>query len=242
MDGVVIIDTGPTMDFFTKSALLASDVVLIPIKDIPSLDNTKSIVDFIKESNRDTQVVRLVPSIIDGRVKLKNNDTSMDTFLRSVALEMGYDLLKTSIPKSPKVEALTASRSFKVYSILTHAKGTLAHKRFVSLAREVLLILDNIKEPVSLSLLKELRSARRYQTLKKNLEPAKKLPHKDSFSYLKGKTDKLSPARKKTISPKPASHIAGQRHNKTSNKKNDRSPSNYLWKLSRNLKRIFRMS
>ena len=251
MDGVVIIDTGPTMDFFTKSALMASDVVLIPIKDIPSLDNIKSITDFLKESKRDTQIVKLIPSIIDGRVKFKDNNASMDGFLRSVAHERGYKLFKTSIPKSPKVEALTTSSSFKVYSILTHARGTLAHKRFVSLVKEVLSVLDEIKEPMSLALLKTPQTAGRQQSVKKKTEFKKNLPHNESFSYLKGDTDNSNFIKKKDHPKKTPSSIANNRRKKPNPlpdqkkppiKNNDTEPTNYLWKLSRNLKQIFRMS
>ena len=150
MDGVIIIDTRPTLDFFTKSALLASDLVIVPVKDLPSLDNIGGITDFLTSSGASPAELRLLPSIVDGMVKFRNRSVTMDNLLRSVAGERGYELLSHSIPKSPKVESLTTNLSLKAYPVITHARNTLVHKRFTSVAEEVLSIITEIREPKSL--------------------------------------------------------------------------------------------
>lgn len=152
LDGVVIMDTRPILDFFTKSALLASDMVIVPVKDLPSFNNLKGITDVFEEANLPLPEIKLLPSIVDGMVKFRNDTISMDTFLRSVSLERGYDLMENSIPKSPKVESLTTNLTFEVYPIINHAKGTRAHKGFTAVTREIIASLDEKKEPKSLLL------------------------------------------------------------------------------------------
>ena len=152
LDGVVIMDTRPVLDYFTKAALLASDMVIIPVKDLPSLNNLKGITDVYEDANEPLPEIKLLPSIVDGMVKFRNNTITMDSFLRSVSTERGYDLMKSSIPKSPKVESLTTNLTFEVYPIINHAKGTRAHKGFAGVTREIIASLDDKKEPKSLLL------------------------------------------------------------------------------------------
>ena len=152
LDGVVIMDTRPVLDYFTKAALLASDIIIVPVKDLPSFNNLKGITDIFEEANLPLPEMKLLPSIVDGMVKFRNDTISMDDFLRSVSTERGYDLLESSIPKSPKVESLTTNLTFEVYPIINHAKGTRAHRGFTDVTREVIGSLDEKKEPKSLLL------------------------------------------------------------------------------------------
>lgn len=153
-DGVVIIDTGPTLDYFTTSAIIASDILLIPVKDIPSLNNVENIVELSQTDGHLSRRIRLLPSIVDGMVKFRNNSISMDSFLRSLATERGYDLMKNSIPRSPKVESLTTNLTFQVYPVITHARNTAVHRAFSSVAKELFSLLGNISEPKTLSILR----------------------------------------------------------------------------------------
>lgn len=152
LDGVVIMDTRPVLDFFTKSALLASDLIIVPVKDLPSFNNLKGITDVFEDAKVPLPEMKLLPSIVDGMVKFRNDTISMDAFLRSVSTERGYDLMESSIPKSPKVESLTTNLTFEVYPIINHAKGTRAHKGFTGVTREIITSLNEKKEPKSLLL------------------------------------------------------------------------------------------
>lgn len=152
LQGVVIIDTRPTLDFFTKSALLASDIIIVPIKDLPSINNIKGLIDFCEATNNPVPGLKLVPSIVDGMVKFRNNTITMDEFLRSVAIERGYELFDTSIPKSPKVESLGTNLTFQTYPIINYAKNTLVHKNFSLFTKEILAMMDDIAEPKALNI------------------------------------------------------------------------------------------
>ena len=156
LDGILIIDTRPIMDFFTISALEASDIVLVPVKDLPSLNNVANITDRCENMEKMPPKVRLIPSIVDGMVKFKEKSITMDDLLRSVATERGYELMNNSIPKSPKVESLATNLTFQVYPIINHARGTLVHKRFSLLTRELLGLLEGIQEPRALNNYREM--------------------------------------------------------------------------------------
>ncbi|MBE9504638.1 MAG: ParA family protein [Proteobacteria bacterium] len=155
LDGVIIIDTGPTIDYFTRSAIIASDILLIPVKDIPSLNNVENILEISEQDGHLSRKIKLLPSIVDGMVKFKKQTISMDSFLRSLSIERGYELMKNSIPRSPKVESLTTNITFQVYPVITHAKKTVVHREFSALAREVFSLLGDISEPKSLSILRK---------------------------------------------------------------------------------------
>ncbi len=147
LGGIIIMDTRPTLDYFTKSALLASDMVIVPVKDLPSLNNIKGMTDFYEESGVKQPEILLLPSIVDGMVKFKNNTISMDQFLRFLATERDYTLLKASIPKSPKVESLNTNIAFEVYPVINHARSTQVHQGFASVTKEVLGKLDALTTP-----------------------------------------------------------------------------------------------
>lgn len=156
LGGIIIIDTRPTMDFFTKSALIASDLVIVPIKDLPSLDNIGGITGFCENEVSHSVKIRLLPSIVDGMVKFKDGkSTTMDCLLRSVAAKRGHKLINHSIPRSPKVETLTTNSFSKVFPVITHARDTGAHKSFTLLAKDILSIVDNISEPQALMALRK---------------------------------------------------------------------------------------
>lgn len=156
LGGIIIIDTRPTMDFFTKSALIASDLVVVPIKDLPSLDNIGGITDFCEGEVDHPVKIRLLPSIIDGMVKFKSGkSTTMDCLLRTVAAKRGHELIKHSIPRSPKVETLTTNSFSKVFPVISHARDTGVHKSFTLLTKEILSIIDDINEPQTLMALRK---------------------------------------------------------------------------------------
>lgn len=177
LGGVVIIDTRPILDYFTRSALLASDMVIVPVKDLPSLNNLKGMNDFFEEMGEHMPDVRLLPSIIDGMVKFKQDSITMDQFIRSVSAERGYNLMKGSLPKSPKVESLTTNIAFEVYPVINHARNTQAHKGFISVTKEILEALEEKKEPKSLLMYrkkyfdKATASNRKYRSMMEKVLP-----------------------------------------------------------------------
>ncbi|OHB24682.1 MAG: hypothetical protein A2X84_08735 [Desulfuromonadaceae bacterium GWC2_58_13] len=137
LPGILIFDTRPILDYFTRSALLAADLVLVPVKDRPSLINTASLARTLREADQSLDKMWLLPSLIDSRLRLRDN-LGVREFLVFAAEERGYQVLDLFIAKSPKVESLVTNLSNRVYPVLTHARGTLVHRQLRDLSRFVL--------------------------------------------------------------------------------------------------------
>jgi cellulose biosynthesis protein BcsQ len=136
--GIVIIDTRPDLDILTQNALFAADRVLIPVKDMASLENCRNIFELFERKGFDRKSLSLIPCIIDSRIKFDGPFRDQRSLLRAYAINRGYRCMDSYISKSPKVESLGTNPSGKVYPILTHARNTEVYGQFVQLARSVL--------------------------------------------------------------------------------------------------------
>lgn len=133
LSGILIVDTRPILDYFTHNALLAADLVLVPVKDRPSLINATALQQALIEGGNEAERLWLVPSLIDGRTKLKE-DVGVRDFIVYSAGERDFQVVDAFIPKSPKVESLTTNFSSRIYPVLTHARGTAVHKQMKELS------------------------------------------------------------------------------------------------------------
>ncbi|HIJ96848.1 MAG TPA: AAA family ATPase [Desulfuromonadales bacterium] len=146
LSGIVIIDTRPDLNILTQNALYAADRVLIPVKDLPSLENCKNIFALFDQRGIDKKSLSLIPCLIDSRIKFEGIFKDQKTLLRAIAVNRGYRCLDTFISKSPKVESLNTNPDGKIYPILTYARGTEVHGQFMEITRDVLRSLDATTE------------------------------------------------------------------------------------------------
>lgn len=146
ISGIVIIDTRPDLNILTQNALYAADRVLIPVKDLPSLENCKNIFALFDQRGIDKKSLALIPCLIDERIKFEGIFKDQKTLLRAIAVNRGYRCLDTFISKSPKVESLNTNPDGKIYPILTHARGTDVHGQFMEISRDILRSVDATKE------------------------------------------------------------------------------------------------
>ena len=146
ISGIVIIDTRPDLNILTQNALYAADRVLIPVKDLPSLENCKNIFALFDQRGIDKKSLALIPCLIDSRIKFEGIFKDQKTLLRAIAVNRGYRCLDTYISKSPKVESLNTNPDGKIYPILTHARGTEVHGQFMEISRDILRSVDATKE------------------------------------------------------------------------------------------------
>ncbi|NVN92951.1 MAG: ParA family protein [Desulfuromonadales bacterium] len=147
LSGIVIIDTRPDLNILTQNALYAADRVLIPVKDMPSLENCKNIFALFDQHNIDKKTLMLLPCLIDSRIKFDSVFKDQKTLLRAFAANRGYRSMDSFISKSPKVESLNTNPEGRIYPILTHARGTEVHHQFTEITREVLRTYDATPEP-----------------------------------------------------------------------------------------------
>jgi chromosome partitioning protein len=148
--GVLIIDTRPELDILTQNALYAADRVLIPVKDMPSLENCRNIFETFDKRGLDKKSLSLIPCLIDERIKFDGPFRDQKSLLRAYAINRGYRCLDTFISKSPKVESLTTNPDGRIYPILTHARGTDVHGQFLQLTRTLLTEFEATSEPRAL--------------------------------------------------------------------------------------------
>lgn len=137
LEGIVIIDTRPTLDAFTRNALFASDRVIIPVKDAPSLENCRNLYAFFDAWGLSKRPLRVLPCLIDSRIRYEGPFKNAQQLLRGYAINRGYRCLEGFIAKSPKVESLNTNPEGKIYPILTYGRGTTVHSQFAHLARQV---------------------------------------------------------------------------------------------------------
>lgn len=136
--GIVIIDTRPDLDILTRNALYAADRVIIPVKDMPSLENCRNIFDLFDKKGYDKRSLSLIPCLVDSRIKYDGPFGDQKTLLKAYAINRGYRCFDTFISKSPKVESLNTNPDGRIYPILTHARNTDVFGQFASLARTIL--------------------------------------------------------------------------------------------------------
>ncbi|APG26848.1 hypothetical protein A7E78_02730 [Syntrophotalea acetylenivorans] len=146
LKGIVLIDTRPTLDILTRNALYAADRVIIPVKDAPSLENCKNLYDFCESQGISKRALRLLPCLIDSRIRYKGPFTDAYQLLKAYAINRGYRCMEGYIAKSPKVESLNTNPEGRIYPVLTHGRGTNVHLQFSHLARQVLLSFKECKQ------------------------------------------------------------------------------------------------
>lgn len=137
LPGILVLDTRPVLDYFTRNALLAADLVIVPVKDRPSLMNAASLHRILREEGRGEERLWILPSLVDRRLRLRG-EMGMAEFLASSARERGYRVIDVAVTKSPRVEGLTTGFSSRVHPVITHASDTAVHRQFRQIAEFVL--------------------------------------------------------------------------------------------------------
>ncbi|WP_321371395.1 ParA family protein [uncultured Desulfuromusa sp.] len=139
LQGIIIIDTSPILDIYTRNALYAADRIIVPIKDTPSLENCRNLAGFLAENKRSKSVLKLLPCLIDTRIHFDGPFRNSYQLLKAYAINRGYRCFEGFIAKSPKVESLATNPAGKVYPVITHGRNTEVHLQLTHLARQVYL-------------------------------------------------------------------------------------------------------
>jgi chromosome partitioning protein len=177
MGGILIIDTRPDLDIFTRNALFCADRVIVPVKDAPSLENCKHLYNFFDQNDLKRSALRVLPCLIDSRIHYDGPFQNPYQLLKAYAINRGYRCMEGYIAKSPKVESLNTNPEGKIYPVLTHGRGTEVHTQLSNIARQVFLSykengsqrLDAVNEAV------QIEDKQRTQSFRKrlnNLQPS----------------------------------------------------------------------
>ena len=138
LEGVVIIDTRPDLNRFTLNAISSADRVIIPVKDTPSLENSRHIFDYADRQQIPRNRLRVLPCLVDFRVQYDGPFKNPHQLMKAYAINRGYRCFDHFVSKSPKVESLNTNPEGKIFPVLTHGKGTDVHQQFAALAEELL--------------------------------------------------------------------------------------------------------
>ncbi|MBW2451139.1 MAG: ParA family protein [Deltaproteobacteria bacterium] len=132
LNGVLVLDTKPILDWHTEAALMAADLIISPVKDRASLNNVvkiKNVLNRVGGSKR----LWLLPSLVDKQSKI-DISSSVSRHLVSTARSCNYQVLDIQISRSPKVESLSSGSSHKIHPVLIKARNTLVHAQLKQLA------------------------------------------------------------------------------------------------------------
>ena len=155
LTGLLILDTRPILDWFSEAALLAADLVIVPVKDRAALVNTAALHQVMAAVGRCDRLW-LLPSLVDTRARL-NAEVRVHEFLAYAARERDYQVMDIFISKSPKVESLASGFSSTIRPVLTHARNTAVHQQFKRLAKHVLKRFDSALVDAHGTLMKSVR-------------------------------------------------------------------------------------
>jgi chromosome partitioning protein len=139
LSGIIIIDTRPDLDIFTQNALYAADRVIVPVKDMPSLENCRNLYAFFDSQGLSRRPLRILPCLVDSRIHFDGPFRDPYRLLKGYAINRGYRCLEGFIAKSPKVESLGTNPEGKIYPVITHGRATEVHLQFAHLARQIFL-------------------------------------------------------------------------------------------------------
>ena len=141
--GLVILDTKSDLEILTQGALLASDLVLVPIADHASLKEAERVFGLLERHGLPWERARVVLSLIDLRIKYRESEQrDLLGLLLSEIRSRGYPLLQSYVSRSPKVESLYSNPEGRATPVLHGARGSSASEQYYHLAREVLAVLD----------------------------------------------------------------------------------------------------
>ena len=129
----IIIDTAPTLGIITMNALVAADVVLIPIQSsylcLEGTDDLLETIDKVKRvANPDLQIIGVLVTLHDKRTNI-----SRDVVDRIKGV-FGKKVFKTLISKSIKLEESPAYRE----SIFTFAPNSVGAEQYRQVAKEII--------------------------------------------------------------------------------------------------------
>ena len=78
----------------TQNALYAADRVIVPVKDAPSLENCRNLYDFFEAHGLSKRPLRLLPCLIDSRIRYDGPFRDPYRLLKGYAINRGYRCIR----------------------------------------------------------------------------------------------------------------------------------------------------
>jgi len=136
--GLVLLDTKSDLELLTQGAMLASDLVLVPVSDHASLLEAERVFSWLDDHGVARERARVVLTLIDLRIKYREGEQhDLLALLLWEIRRRGYPLLQSFVSRSPKVESLYSNPEGRAISVLHGAKGSIVSEQLHHLAQEV---------------------------------------------------------------------------------------------------------
>jgi cellulose biosynthesis protein BcsQ len=160
--GIVVIDTKGDLEILTVNALLASDLVLVPVRDDTSLREARKVFERLREWGLPRERARVVLCMVDLRVRYRQEvPCGVHDLLLSELARLGLPSIGTLVSQSPVVEALSTSPGGRPLPILEGAPHSVVHRQMLELGVQVLKALGREAEPAAATALLRVGGVKR---------------------------------------------------------------------------------
>ena len=151
--GLVILDTKSDFEILTQNALVASDLVLVIVKDRASLHQSAKLFRLLEECGRPRDGARVLLSMVDRRIRLdRPGGEDVLGMLITEIRRRGYPLLESFVSHSPKIASLESDPSDTLLPVAIGARRSVIHRQLLHAANDVLKLLDQAGLPRSTAL------------------------------------------------------------------------------------------
>jgi cellulose biosynthesis protein BcsQ len=148
--GLVVVDTKGDLEILTVNALLASDLVLVPVRDDTSLREARKVFDRMREWGLPRERARVVLCMLDLRIKYRQGaPCDVHALLLAELARLGLPSIGTLVSQSPVVESLSTNPGGRPLPILEGAPHSLVHRQMLELGGQVLRALGREPEPAA---------------------------------------------------------------------------------------------
>jgi chromosome partitioning protein len=135
-EGVILLDTKSDLEALTRNALLAADLVIIPVSDRASFEEAEKLFEILARIAPGGRRGRVLFTLVDRRTRMPGEERDVHDALLEAVDARGWPHFETQLSRSPRVETLNSAGSAPG-SILHGARGTAAHRELRQLAEEV---------------------------------------------------------------------------------------------------------
>ena len=141
--GLVLIDTRCDFEILTQNAIMASDLVMVAVKDYNSLLEGQRVFDLLDWMERPRENARIVLSLMDLDLEFGARAADVLELLVSEIRRREYPLFESFISHSATSEALQIDPGAPLHSVMHGPRRSVTHRQMALLAAEVLRGLDD---------------------------------------------------------------------------------------------------
>ena len=147
-DGWILLDTKSCLGSVERSAIASSDLVIVPVRDLPSLREAEKVISIAEAPGRQV-VARVLLSMLDLRIKFEGaGGDILALLLRELRLR-NHTHFATFLSRSQVIEALQTQPDGLPRTILHGAPRSKVHRQMYALAHEVLETVDALPQRTS---------------------------------------------------------------------------------------------